>query len=167
MLPAGQPDDLGCDVGGRPLVGSHAVHGVRCLLAETGGGSPEHANRRVPSRLEPASPAAIAAAAAADHMPGPVEQRLIKLGVTSPEILNQGAVIDRSTRQLIDQAAHETAGHRWNAAVANPATATDTSKIIDDVLARDQRQPARLTPLVPRVHERNPEAHLESPQAEP
>jgi len=39
------------------------------------------------------------------HMPGPVERRLLELGVTSPGLLERGATIDLSARELIDEAA--------------------------------------------------------------
>jgi hypothetical protein len=68
-------------------------------------------------------------------MPGPVERRLVELGVTSPDILERGAAIDQSARQLINEAAQETARQRWHAAVAGQKAVADTSKITGQLLA--------------------------------
>ena len=110
-------------------------------------------------RMDPALPAAIAAGRGGGKMPGPVECRLVQLGVTDTDFLSRGAALDQAARELIDQAAQHTASQRWNTAVAGRNPTASTREIIDHILARDQRRPA--VPAAPVARERVPELQAE------
>lgn len=99
--------------------------------------------------------------------PGPVERTLIELGITSPDLLHQGSALDHATRQLITQAARQTAPQRWDTAVKTLRTSADTAQIVNHVLAQDgpwtARSPARRPP---RASSRRTSAEPDQPQAE-
>jgi hypothetical protein len=100
------------------------------------------AGRLASPQLDPASPAGIAEAKASRDMPGPPERRLIELGVTNPALMNRGTALDLAARQLIGEAAQETAPGRWNSAVTGRRPIVSADQVVNDVLARSRREPA-------------------------
>jgi hypothetical protein len=75
------------------------------------------------------------------EMPGPVERKLLDLGVTDSAFLARGTAVDQAGLQLIGEAAQGTASLRWNTAVTGRKTIVNVETVVGDVLAHGRREP--------------------------
>jgi hypothetical protein len=103
-----------------------------------------------PKREDQVKPEAATDPRPDDQMPGPVERILRELGVGNHDLLNRATILDDTTRQLVADAARETAPQRWHAAVTRLRASVDTAQIIDQVVGRPvQSGPAGRYELMP------------------
>jgi hypothetical protein len=93
-------------------------------------------------------------------MPGPLQQALLGLGITSPSLLTRGADIDRASERLLIEAADELPPtHRRPSAATLNATA-GSATLLNHALASSDPKAARLF--------RQPgQAEREEPEPEP
>jgi hypothetical protein len=93
------------------------------------------------------------------ELPGPVERTLYDLGITSPDLLQRGADLDRASEQLIMDAA-DLGPRRFRPSATTLSRSAGTASIINHALASGDPRAASL------LHG-HASAQRESPQAEP
>jgi hypothetical protein len=94
------------------------------------------------------------------ELPGPVERTLHELGISDPELLQRGAVIDRAGERLIIDAAADLGPHRIRPSATTLSRSAGTATLVNHALASGDPHAAALL-YGPESAEREP------PQAEP
>jgi hypothetical protein len=94
------------------------------------------------------------------ELPGPVERTLHDLGITSPELLQRGADIDRAGERLIIDAAADLGPRRLRPGATTLSTSAGTASIVNHALASGDPRAVSLL-------RGQPSAQRETPQAEP
>jgi hypothetical protein len=94
------------------------------------------------------------------ELPGPVERALYDLGITSPDLLQRGADLDRASEQLITGAAADLEPRRFRPSAITLSRSAGTASLINHALASGDPRAASL------LHG-HAFAQRESPQAEP
>ena len=93
-------------------------------------------------------------------MPGPLQQALLGLGITSPSLLARGADIDRASQHLLIEAADELPPTHQRPPAATRNTTAGTATLLNHALASREPKAARLL--------RQPDqAEREEPEPEP
>ena len=93
-------------------------------------------------------------------MPGPLQQALLGLGITSPSLLARGADLDQASQRLLIEAADELPPTHQRPPAATLNTTAGTAALLNHALASGNPQAARLL--------RQPgQAEREEPEPEP
>jgi hypothetical protein len=134
----------------------------RVLTAAREAADPSHGSQPSPDGTAHAHGAAESQRFAGEdrELPGPVERTLHDLGITSPELLQRGATIDRASEQLIIDAALGLGPRCIRPSATTLSRSAGTATLVNHALASGDPFAAALL-YGPRSAEREP------PQAEP
>ena len=82
-------------------------------------------------------------------MPGPLQQALLGLGITSPSLLARGADLDQASQRLLIEAADELPPTHQRPSAATLNATAGTAALLNHALASGNPKAARLLPARP------------------